>query len=269
VSAINNSGYIGIRRGIPALVNEMIRFCEVCRPDVLFFKGQKRETNWKGMAKVAVTNNARRNTSQRTNREWLNDLAPPANEKALHDLRNFLLKGLSPALVKYKDRELYPFTQDVAQDALLKILDNLDSFRGDSMFTTWAMKIAIREGLSELRRKKWQDISIQSLIYDPENEGLGEINSLIFSSNNIPPDQQTHEHLILAMVLRIINTELSKRQKMALLALKVHQVPISVVAEQMGIKRNALYKLVHDARVKLKQRLYTSGIDAEKLFRQM
>lgn len=96
------------------------------------------------MAKVAETNNARRNASPRTNREWLNDLSPPANEKALHDLRNFLLKGLTPALVKFKDRELYPFTQDVAQDTFLKILDNLDSFRGDSMFTMWAMKIAGR-----------------------------------------------------------------------------------------------------------------------------
>ncbi len=38
---------------------------------------------------------------------------------------------------------LSSIVEDFVQEALLKILDNLASFRGDSKFTTWAQKIAV------------------------------------------------------------------------------------------------------------------------------
>jgi RNA polymerase sigma-70 factor (ECF subfamily) len=40
---------------------------------------------------------------------------------------------------------------DFAQDALLKILAGSDSFQGESRFTTWAQKIAVRVAFTELR----------------------------------------------------------------------------------------------------------------------
>jgi len=92
--------------------------------------------------------------SYRTNEEWVESLSNSPDEDAVSDLRRFLIRGLKPALYKYVDRELDQFVEDVAQDALLKILDKIDTFRGESKFISWAMKIAVREGLSELRRKK-------------------------------------------------------------------------------------------------------------------
>ena len=53
--------------------------------------------------------------------------------------------------------------EDVVQDALLKILNSLDQFEGRSRFTTWAMTIAMRVGLSELRRKHYADVSLDSM----------------------------------------------------------------------------------------------------------
>ena len=38
--------------------------------------------------------------------------------------------------------------EDFVQDALLKILAALDTFRGESLFTTWAQNIAVRVGLT-------------------------------------------------------------------------------------------------------------------------
>lgn len=121
------------------------------------------------MRKVAANKKARQ-TAQRTNSEWMGELSDPADPQALADLRAMLIRGLKPALYKYKDRELDQFVEDVTQDALLKILDNLNTFRAESKFFSWAMKIAVREGLSELRHKKWQDISIQDLIFRSGDE---------------------------------------------------------------------------------------------------
>ena len=43
-----------------------------------------------------------------------------------------------------------------ADDALVAVLSKLDSYRGDSKFTTWAYKFALLEAAVKLRRRAWQ-----------------------------------------------------------------------------------------------------------------
>ena len=43
-----------------------------------------------------------------------------------------------------------------ADDALAAIMAKLDTFRGDSRFTTWAYKFALLEAAVKLRRRAWQ-----------------------------------------------------------------------------------------------------------------
>ena len=56
----------------------------------------------------------------------------------------------------------------------------------------------------------------------------------------------------------------SDRQRQALYARLVMEVPIGILAEQMDTNPNALYKLIHDARKRLKSRLSERGISAEE-----
>ncbi|MDZ7771751.1 MAG: sigma-70 family RNA polymerase sigma factor [Balneolaceae bacterium] len=200
-----------------------------------------------------------------SNEEWMEGLRNPPDERAVKQLRQTLVRGLKPALSKYVDRELEDFVEDVAQDALLKILDNVESFRGESKFTTWAMKIAVREGLTELRRKRYDDISIDDLKAEP---GDREIFSMSMADTGPEPDHDTHQSQIMEMVMRIMDEELTEKQRTAIRALMVHGLPITVVAEQMDTNRNALYKVVHDARLKLKNRLQKEGVDPEELLKK-
>jgi RNA polymerase sigma-70 factor, ECF subfamily len=210
----------------------------------------------------------KKESSLRSNNEWVKSLTSPTDERAVAELRDILIRGLKPALHKYIDRELNQFVEDTAQDALLKILDKVHTFRGESKFTTWAMKIAVREGLSELRRKKWKDISIQDLI-SASDDNSSEINTMEFSANDPDPEQLANQNIVLDKVMEIIEHELSDKQKMAIQALMIHGISVTVVAEQMGISRNALYKLVHDARVKLKKKMAEGGMDPENILEQM
>ncbi|MFW6082632.1 MAG: RNA polymerase sigma factor [Chloroflexota bacterium] len=97
--------------------------------------------------------------------QWLAALSEPGPEQetALADLRAFLVRGLSYAMAgraQVFDADI----EDFVQDALLKILDNLDSFRGESRFTTWAQKIAVHKAFTELRRNCWENVSLEELI---------------------------------------------------------------------------------------------------------
>src|SRR5271167_5051905 len=44
--------------------------------------------------------------------------------------------------------------EDVLQDAFLKAYEHLDTFKGDSKFYTWIVRIAVNEALMRLRKRR-------------------------------------------------------------------------------------------------------------------
>ena len=105
----------------------------------------------------------------RTNAEWLANLGSPGPEReaALADLRAQVLAGLPRALSPFlspADPRFEPLAEETAQETLLRVLDRLHTFEGRSQFTTWAHKIAIRVALTELRRQRWKDASLDDML---------------------------------------------------------------------------------------------------------
>jgi DNA-directed RNA polymerase specialized sigma24 family protein len=72
---------------------------------------------------------------ERTNEQWLAELRGPNPDEALADLYGLLVRGLRAALGGRADG-VDANIGDFAQEALIKIVSNLDSFRGESCFTT-------------------------------------------------------------------------------------------------------------------------------------
>jgi RNA polymerase sigma-70 factor (ECF subfamily) len=154
------------------------------------------------------------------------------------------------------------FLDDVAQETLLRVLDRLDTFEGRSQFTTWVYKIAVRIALSELRLRKWEEVSLDGL---EEGSEPDQIPSKIFASKNPTPESVLEQKDALALVKKIIDKELTPRQRTIMIAVNIQGVPLDVVAQRMGTNRNALYKMMHDARLKLKHRLEREGLPPEEL----
>ena len=63
---------------------------------------------------------------------------------------------------------------------------------------------------------------------------------------------------------RVIAEDLTERQRTAILA-ELRGVPTIEIAERMGTNQNALYKLVHDARKKLRRALLDAGFSESEL----
>jgi len=190
--------------------------------------------------------------TQRTNQEWLEALREPISEEALSDLREVLLRGLRASLSRRVNTDLDALTEDFAQEALLKILKSLDTFRGESRFTTWAQKIAIHVAFTELRRRRWKDVSLQDMIETPEGE---EYTPAILTDPGATPEQEATQNNMLEVVRDLIDTELTEKQRTAIMAVLQGGMPLDDVARKMDTNRNALYKLIHDARRRLQERL--------------
>jgi RNA polymerase sigma-70 factor, ECF subfamily len=198
--------------------------------------------------------------AERTNQQWLADLRGPGRESALTDLRALLLRGLRYALVdRYGVSEAH--LEDFVQEALLKILDGLDTFRGESRFTTWANKIAVRVAFSELRRKRWEDVSLQDLLAPY----AGDFTPAFLTDPGPSPEKRATQEALLALVRRTIDEDLSARQRQALLAVMAGGMSLEEVARRMDTNRNALYKLIHDARRRLQRALLAQGLSPQEI----
>lgn len=197
---------------------------------------------------------------ERTNQEWLAALseAGPEREAALADLRTFLVRGLGYAMVD-RPRVTGADIEGFVQDTLLKILENLDSFRGESRFTTWAQRIAVHEAFTELRRQRWENISLEQLIARYE----GDFTPSFLTDSDPSPEERVTQRRLLDTVERLIVEELSDRQRQAIIGVVFAGMPTEEVARRMGTNRNALYKLMHDARQRLKRCMQAEGISLE------
>jgi RNA polymerase sigma-70 factor (ECF subfamily) len=192
----------------------------------------------------------------RDNEAWLRQVSAEGTERdhALADLRVILVRGLGHSLSgRFGVDE--SFLEDAVQDSLLRIMDHLPQFEGRSRFVTWAMSITIRVAMTELRRRRWRDVSLDQLAGD------GSV-VLDQTANGSPrPKHETERETLLADMYRIIQTELTAKQRMALLA-ELRGMAQDEIVRQMGSNRNALYKLTHDARLRLKKGLEAAGYEA-------
>src|SRR5215207_10294744 len=145
---------------------------------------------------------------ERTNEQWLMELRGPNPNRALADLYDLLVRGLRAALGGYGGGVEANFG-DFAQVALIKITGNLDSFRGESRFTTWAQRIAVNVALTELKRRRWRDVSLQELFARREAADRGPADS------HLTTEQLALQNTVLQELRRIIDEELTDRQREA------------------------------------------------------
>ena len=197
----------------------------------------------------------------RTNSEWLNDLRGPDQDQAIEDLRKVLKRGLIYSLSSRIKTDLETQVEDFVQDSILRILDKLDTFRGESRFTTWAQKVAVRVAFTELRRQRWKDISLEDLL--PEDSG--DFTPLVLADPGPNPEKLTSQTMFSEMIETMLKEDLTERQRTAMMAIMKGGMPLEEVARRMDTNRNALYKVLHDARKQMRKALLEKGLTPQEV----
>ena len=202
--------------------------------------------------------------SPRTNAEWIRDLkaAGTAQAAALEELRAYLVRAARFALRRgplAQDRPgaIDQVAEDCAQDALLAILAKLDDFRGESRFTTWAYKFAVNIALVAARRERWKHVSLDALLDGPTVRTA----FVLADPVSDEPERSARRAEAWQVVEQVIEHELTDRQRQAMKALIVDEVPLDELVRHWGTSRNAVYKLVHDARRRLRAELVARGFE--------
>lgn len=211
-------------------------------------------------------------SNRRTNDEWLHDLnaSGESQEAAIADLRELLLR----AALYFFSRNLGDFgglnrdeilqrAEDCAQDALIALLNHLQDFRGDSKFTTWAYKFAINIALMTARRERWKGVSLDQLSFS-DNGNLFEW-MIQDKSAGLAPDQSATQSEVGEIIQEVIERDLTDKQRQILIMMVFNEVPMDEVVRRLGTNRNAIYKMLHDARRKLKSGLQARGFEVGEM----
>ena len=172
----------------------------------------------------------------------LASLRGPRNEAAVAELHALLLRATRFEL-RRRDMADDDLAMEAADDALLAVLAKLDSFRGESRFTTWAYKFALLEAGVKARRRAWRGREIAI-----DEERWPEI-----PDRGLSAHERLEQEELLRALQRAVQTELTPHQREVFRALALNGVPIDVLAERLGSTRGALYKTLHDARRKLRE----------------
>jgi RNA polymerase sigma-70 factor, ECF subfamily len=182
--------------------------------------------------------------------------AGPQREAALTRLHEMLLRIAQREARRRGPRllitgpELEDLAYQAAADALMAITGKLGQFRGESRFTTWAYKFVIFEVSAKIGRHFWRrpDVPLEAEDWDRLPDRFG-----------FEPARASEWRDLLAALRRAVDTELTARQREVFVAIVVNGVPLDALAVRLDSNRNAIYKMMFDARRKLRAALAANG----------
>lgn len=146
--------------------------------------------------------------------------------------------------------ELDDLAQQAAADAMIIIVEKIETFRGDCRFTTWAYRFAALIVGSKIRRHPW---------HKPNRPFHAEewLDSAAWSGDQ--PEVNFDAREMAAIIRRVVSTDLTPHQREVLIASVVDETSADDLAQRLGSNRNAIYKVLFDARQKVRLALRAEG----------
>jgi RNA polymerase sigma-70 factor, ECF subfamily len=190
--------------------------------------------------------------------QWLRELSPSntTRNQAIDRLHALLLRVARAEALRrravtnrIRAEEIDDLCTQAASDATMAVLAKLDTYRGTARFTTWACKFAILETSVRIRRYAWRDRSVET----DESIWTRLADTRPHALRRIENEQ------LVAALHRAVDESLTDRQRMVFRSAALDDIPIDVLADRLGTTRGAIYKVLHDARAKLRHALIEAG----------
>jgi RNA polymerase sigma-70 factor, ECF subfamily len=141
--------------------------------------------------------------------------------------------------------------EDAAQETVIKVYQNLGSFRGDAKFRTWVLSIARNEGLGRLRKTgNRREDSLDAEIDD----STGDYTPAILTSwREVPHDALERKEL--GTLLRQAIDSLPENYRNVVLLRDIEEMDVRETAYALGTTEGAVKVRLHRARAMLQREL--------------
>jgi RNA polymerase sigma-70 factor (ECF subfamily) len=207
---------------------------------------------------------ARQIAPDEASQKWLEGLRSkgPRHDQCVRELHALLLRTARREVRRRRawlgdasGTELDDVAHQAAGDALLAIIANLETYRGLSRFTTWSYRFVMNHVSVKTRQHLW---SGRRVLFDATDwDRLPD--RLVIS-----PQRRTEQLAQLDALRVAVEEKLTARQREVFVSVALNEVPIDVVAARLDSNRGAIYKILFDARTKLRASLLEAGYPIEE-----
>jgi RNA polymerase sigma-70 factor (ECF subfamily) len=190
--------------------------------------------------------------------EWLADLrsAGRKRDRAHRRLHELCVRAAHSEVNRRRGRiriqgpELVDIAEQAAADAMVAVIAKLETFRGESRFTTWVYKFVIFEVSSKIGRHSSRR---ETVAFEPEDWERLE------ADPDGDPAVSGERRELVRQLRAAIENDLTAHQRRIFEAVVLQGIPLDQLAAELDTNRNALYKTVFDARRKLRIALAANG----------
>jgi RNA polymerase sigma-70 factor (ECF subfamily) len=147
--------------------------------------------------------------------------------------------------------ELDDVAHQAAADAMVAILAKTGQFRGESRFTTWAYKFVIFEVSTKIGRHFWRN---RTVAMDDEDW------SRLPDRFGLDPAHEAEWRDLITALHQAVDEDLTDRQRQIFVAIVLNGASLDALVAELGSNRNAIYKMLFDARRKLRAALVAKGV---------
>ena len=181
--------------------------------------------------------------------DWIRRLSTRGRvyDEAVAQLHELLLRAAGSQVNRMREAAALGATRreeiihSAADDAAMSVLSKLSSFEGRSAFSTWAYKFGILQAANEVRRSAWHGREINLDDIPEQHQTMAQ-----------SPEMYVEGRDLAEAVRDGLRNALTPHQRRVAVAVLIDDIPIDVLADRLSINRNALYKTLHDARLRLR-----------------
>lgn len=205
-------------------------------------------------------------------------MTPTAEQALLAKARRGDQRALGELLVAYQDR-LYSVclrmvshpddAAEVCQDVLLKVVQGIGKFRGESGLATWMTRIAMNQSISHLRKRRLRrTVSLdQASQTDRDDDQASALRHQLADSSEPGPDQRVQDSEMLDRLQRAM-ANLDDDFRAVLVLRDIEQLDYAQISQTLDIPVGTVKSRLFRARLALRQevdRLCTVGGQSDTL----
>ena len=145
---------------------------------------------------------------------------------------------------------------EVTQDAMLKIIQHIDTFRNEAQITTWMTRIVMNQAITRLRRRKLRDhASLDTTrTTHPDGEQTGTLRKVLEDHRELEPSQRVQDGEMIDQLLNAID-RLDTDFRAVLVLRDLEEMDYQQIAETLQIKVGTVKSRLFRARLALRQEM--------------
>jgi RNA polymerase sigma-70 factor (ECF subfamily) len=145
---------------------------------------------------------------------------------------------------------------EVTQDAMLKIVQHIDTFRSEAQITTWMTRIVMNQAITRLRRRKLRDHASLDSTRSPRADGdqAASLRKVLEDHREPGPEQRVEESEMIDQLLKAID-RLDTDFKAVLVLRDIEELDYQQIADTLEIKVGTVKSRLFRARLALRQEM--------------